>query len=226
MKISVKKSTGLLLIIFGISFFVTKFDEIGEYILSYIFGITCIIFGIKFIIKKDDNSNETITKNNKDETIENNIEKKDDNLLYEMSFKIDECELYKDNINKIISVSKEDIELYDGLSNKEIREKLEYFVDEIGEIDSQETPDIKLFLNEAKTTKYISIKMYHKDFDKYLTIGKIPKEFEAQIIPFLNKNILIWGSFIGGKFKTLDDDKIKTIQKPISIELRIKIFNH
>lgn len=155
--------------------------------------------------------------------------KEENDLLLEKEVEIDECNIYKDNITRIIDVSKEDIELYDGLSNKEIKEELESYIDridEIGEIEDQGTPDIKLFFNETKTLKYISVKMYHKEFDKFLTVGKVPKDLEKQIIPLLDKNILIWGSFIGGKFKTLEDDKIKTIKKPISIKVLVKIFDH
>ena len=160
-------------------------------------------------------------KNNKNIIANNDIQSV--KKYYENEFIIDGCEDYIDNIEKIIKIEKANgsIDLYDGMNSKDIKE-CGY---DVGEIDEQETPDVKLNYYEGSTKKYIGVSIYHSEFDKYLKVGNIPASEFDKIKPYLDKKILIWGSFKGGTFKTVNNDnKIEKYKKPIEIKLTIKIF--
>lgn len=145
--------------------------------------------------------------------------------IYEIEFYINSYDTYQDNIEEIVEYEKEhdNIDLYDGMTTTEIKE-CGY---DVGEIEDQSTPKIQLKPQNTSTHNYISVGMYHEGFDKYLKIGNVPEKYYNDIIQYIDKNILIWGSYKGGTFKTVNNEgKLEKYEKPISVKLLIKVFEH
>lgn len=139
--------------------------------------------------------------------------------LYEKSFEVDDSKNYQDNINKIVELEKQDMTLYEGMTTSEIKE-CGY---EVYEIEGESTPEIILRENKGSSVHYIAVQMYHSEFDRYLTIGKIPQAEQDEILKLFDKKVLIWGSFVGGAYKIEEDGRIKTHKEPVSVKLHIKI---
>ena len=176
------------------------------------YGIWLIILIVVYV--KNSNYPTTSTKN-KIETKSNVIKAP----LYEKRFVVDDSENYQQNIDKIVELEKQDMTLYEGMTNSEIKE-CGY---EVYEIEGENTPEIILRENKGSSVHYISVQMYHSEFDKYLTIGKIPQSEQEEILKLFDKKIMIWGSFEGGNYKIEEDGRIKTYKEPVSVRLHIKI---
>lgn len=176
------------------------------------YGIWLIILIVVYV--KNSNYPTTST-NNKIETKSNVIKAP----LYEKRFVVDDSESYQQNIDKIVELEKQDMTLYEGMTNSEIKE-CGY---EVYEIEGESTPEIILRENKGSSVHYISVQMYHSEFDKYLTIGKIPQSEQEEILKLFDKKIMIWGSFEGGNYKIEEDGRIKTYKEPVSVRLHIKI---
>ena len=176
------------------------------------YGIWLIILIVVYV--KNSNYPTTSTKN-KIETKSNVIKAP----LYEKRFVVDDSESYQQNIDKIVELEKQDMTLYEGMTNSEIKE-CGY---EVYEIEGESTPEIILRENKGSSVHYISVQMYHSEFDKYLTIGKIPQSEQEEILKLFDKKIMIWGRFGGGNYKIEEDGRIKTYKEPVSVRLHIKI---
>lgn len=181
----------------------------------FTYGLWLIVLLVVYIKKSNTPTTPSIKKV---ETKPNVIKKP----LYEKRFVIDECENYQENIDKIVELEKPNMTLYEGLSTSEMK----LCSGEIYEIDGEETPNIILRENKGQTIHYISVCMYHSKYDRYLTIGKIPASEQDHILELFDKNILIWGTFKDGNYKTLDDnDRLKLYKEPVKVQLYIKIYD-
>lgn len=143
--------------------------------------------------------------------------------LYDENFEIEETHNYAENINKILEIEKEYMDLYQGMTNKEIKED----GSEVGEIEFQQTPKIILRHNKLANGEYISVCMYHSEFDKYLTVGKIPQDKVKELLSYFDESLVIKGTWFGGTMKYVDDEyKLKTRKEPIRIGLNIKVYEN
>lgn len=190
----------------------------------FTYGIWWLIW-LFFILKKEFTSKPpTITK--VEPTIESKEVSNEDHKqntikapLYEKRFTLEGCDSFQDNIKKIVELEKPNLELYEGMTTKEIKE-CNY---DVYEVEGEETPEVILRENKGKTVHYINVCIYHSGFDRYLTVGRIPEKEQEEILKYFDKNVMLWGSFAGGKYKYYDDESIKTLTEDYSIVLHVKI---
>ena len=142
--------------------------------------------------------------------------------LYEARFDLIQTAYYQESIQKLIDISVDEEDKFNGLTGKELRENLEW--EDIGEVDGVDTPDAMIQYNQVR--RNFTIKIYHKGFDRWLKVGETPPEYTETILYYMSGRFLIWCSFTGGKFKTINENnRVTNYTKPYGINMLLKVYD-
>lgn len=142
--------------------------------------------------------------------------------IYDDSFFVHGTSFRQPQINKIVrnGIKEDYIVKYEGMTTKEIKE----CGCRVYEADN-EYIDVSLNPTKYKNEDAIEVLADNYDGDDVL-VGYIPKSKIKEIMPLLNKKVVVSGTLHGGKYKECNDyDEIETYEDDYTIELDIEIYD-
>ena len=155
-------------------------------------------------------------------------DKLSDNLTFNVSGVSMENDKNKDIqsiIKRIVADIKENLDkddLYEGKSNAEIKDELEFDSDsKIFELDFETIDDIRLILEPSNPYDPNAIKVVS---DEYGHLGYVPKGMTKKVRSRIEQpDFEVTCTIVGGKYKYYDDDEEKVLTDSLTYGLEIEI---